>query len=81
MTICVHPLDELCAFLGAVGLLMAFWGLSIGIGQLIIDKERYKTPNDIPSFLYLALVGAGIMILVLILGWINTKLPANCTSY
>lgn len=81
MTICTHPLDELCAFLGAVGFLLAFFGLTIGIGQWIMEGERYKATNTYPALLYVALVGAGILLLVIILGFVNMALPATCISY
>ena len=81
MTICVHPLDEVCAFLGALGFIFALFGLTIGIGQYMMDSKKYVEEKSIPGLLYVGFIGAGILIMVLILGWINTKLPASCISY
>jgi hypothetical protein len=57
------------------------FGLVIGVGMSIGDPEYDgSTWEKVHPMLKLAMIGAGIMVVVIILAFINKALPSNCLT-
>ncbi len=76
---CFGPLGGLCAFLGALGLLLASFGL---IGTFAQGSDAFKSMHDLPPFACVPITGVILLLGVIILAVINQgELSPGCPGH
>ncbi len=86
MIVCVHPLDGILAFLGAVGIVLPIICAILFFMMKAFEPEEYKAfmdENDtklyqLDYFLMGVLGGTLLLVIVIILAFVNQALPPVC---
>jgi|GEM_PF-5493115 len=76
---CFGPLGGLCAFLGALGLILTLFGL---IGTFALGDDAFKSIHDFPPFVCLPIAGTILLVIVILLAVINQgELSPGCPGH
>ena len=76
---CFGPLGSLCAFLGALGLILTLFGL---IGTFALGDAAWERIGTVPPFACIPLAGVILLVIVILLAVINQgRLSPGCPAH